>query len=270
VENLRKYGEPPFHIAVLHGGPGGPGYMAPVARELSAEWGVLEPLQTADSLEGQVQELQTVLANSANLPVILVGSSWGAVLGFIVSARYPELVQKLLMIGSAAFDDQYATKIQEIRFSRLDAEERVEARSLMKLLGDPACRQKDAPFARLAALFAKADAYDPVTLDIEILDYQYHVYQKVWHDASELRHSGKLLELGKKIECPAVAIHGDYDPHPAESIEKPLAAILRDFRFILLDRCGHLPWIERQAKDEFYAILREELRRPIRRLPQQR
>jgi len=39
--------------------------MAPVARELSAEQGVLEPLQTADSLDGQVHELQTVLLNAA-------------------------------------------------------------------------------------------------------------------------------------------------------------------------------------------------------------
>lgn len=56
-----------------------------------------------------------------------------------------------------------------------------------------------------------------------------------------------------------MAIHGDYDPHPAEGVEKPLAAVLKDFRFILLDRCGHLPWIERQAKDRFYSILREEV-----------
>ena len=233
--------------------------MAPVARELSANQGVLEPLQTADSLEGQVQELQTILASSADLPVILVGSSWGAMLGFIVSARYPELVQRLIMVGSPVFEEQYATKIQETRFSRLDEAERQKARSLMKHLGDPAYREKDVPFARLGTLFTKADAYDPLTLDIEILEYQYHVYQRVWHDASELRRGGKLLEIGRQIQCPVVAIHGDYDPHPAEGVEKPLAAVLKDFRFILIDRCGHLPWIERYARDRFYAVLRTQV-----------
>ena len=132
----------------------------------------------------------------------------------------------------------------------------------MKLLGNPAYWRKEVAFARLGALFTKAGAYDPLTLDIEILEHQYHVYQRVWHDASQLRRSGELLELGKQIECPVVAIHGDQDPHPAESVEEPLATVLKDFRFVVLDRCGHLPWIERQAKDEFYAILREELRRP--------
>ena len=27
-----------------------------------------------------------------------------------------------------------------------------------------------------------------------------------------------------------IAIHGDYDPHPAEGVEKPLATVLKDFR----------------------------------------
>ena len=92
MQNLRIYGEKPFKIAVLHGGPGAPGYMAPVARELSSTWGVLEPLQTAITVEGQVQELRKVLQNYADLPVCVIGSSWGAWLGFIVSAHFPEYI----------------------------------------------------------------------------------------------------------------------------------------------------------------------------------
>ena len=36
VKNLRTYGEAPFNIAVIHGGPGAAGEMAPVARELAS------------------------------------------------------------------------------------------------------------------------------------------------------------------------------------------------------------------------------------------
>lgn len=46
--DVRTHGKPPFRVAVLHGGPGAPGYMAPVARALSVTAGVIEPLQTAD------------------------------------------------------------------------------------------------------------------------------------------------------------------------------------------------------------------------------
>ena len=71
--------------------------------------------------------------------------------------------------------------------------------------------------------------------------------------------NGELLALSEQITCPVVAIHGDYDPHPAEGIEKPLAAYLGNFRFILLKNCGHKPWGERQARDEFYRVLGKEL-----------
>ena len=66
------------------------------------------------------------------------------------------------------------------------------------------------------------------------------------------------MKLGEKIKCPVVAIHGDYDPHPAEGVKKPLLKVVKNFRFILLKNCGHKPWIEQKAKDEFYIILKKE------------
>ncbi len=35
--------------------------------------------------------------------------------------------------------------------------------------------------------------------------------------------------------------------------------VIEDFRWNLLRHCGHKPWIERQARDRFHAILREEI-----------
>jgi pimeloyl-ACP methyl ester carboxylesterase len=129
----------------------------------------------------------------------------------------------------------------------------------MRILDDPATQDKDTALARLGELMSRADSYDPLPHDREIFECSYDVYQGVWGEASELRRSGKLLEFGKRIRCPVVAIHGDFDPHPAEGAREPLSRILSDFRFILLPECGHAPWIERRARDRFYGILREEL-----------
>lgn len=260
MKNLRKYGIAPFNIAVIHGGPGAPGTMAPVARELSADWGVLEPLQTATSLEGQVQELKTVLEKNGDFPVTLIGSSWGAMLSFIFSARYPEFVKKIILIGSGVYDEKYASNIMKTRLSRLSEAERNEAYSLIEILNDPAVQNKNTPLAKFGNLLTKADSYNPLTLDTEILQCQYHINTNVWKDARELRMSGKLLELGKQIQCPVVAIHGDYDPHPAEGIQKPLSSVLKSFKFILLKNCGHLPWIESESRKIFFRILKKELR----------
>lgn len=46
MKSLRIYGNPPYQIALIHGGPGGAGEIAPVAAHLSKKYSVLEPLQT--------------------------------------------------------------------------------------------------------------------------------------------------------------------------------------------------------------------------------
>lgn len=259
MHNLRTYGQPPFTVAVVHGGPGAPGEMAPVARELSAHSGVLEPLQTADTLDGQVEELRQVLEGSGDLPLILIGFSWGAVLSFIVASRYPKLVKKLILVAGAPFEDRYAADITGTRLSRLGEAEREEALALMASLEDPAVADRDGAMARLGELMSRADACDPLPHDSEVIAVQYDVFQGVWRQAAELRKSGLLLEMGRRIECPVVAIHGDCDPHPPAGVRQPLSRVLSDFRFILLERCGHRPWTERNARDKFYDILRREI-----------
>ncbi len=110
MEDLRKYGSAPFSVAVVHGGPGAAGEMAPVARELASVCGTLEPLQTSASIDEQVQELQTILKTHGELPVTLVGHSWGAWLCFIFAALHPGYVRKLILIGSGPFEEKYGEK----------------------------------------------------------------------------------------------------------------------------------------------------------------
>jgi pimeloyl-ACP methyl ester carboxylesterase len=78
--------------------------MAPVARELSNMSGIIEPLQTAMSIGGQVEELQTVLKENTAFPVILIGHSWGAWLSFMFAAEYPSFISKLILVASGPFE----------------------------------------------------------------------------------------------------------------------------------------------------------------------
>ena len=259
MKNLRKYGTSPYDVAVIHGGPGAPGEMAPVAQELSSLKGVLEPLQTVDSLEGQLQELKEVIESNANLPVTLIGFSWGAMLSFIFTARNPEFVKKQILVGSGVYEEKYAESIMDTRLNRLDDKDRASVIFLMNALNDPTVKDKNALFAQFGRLIFKVDSYNPTQETDDVIDFQYHIFQKVWHDAESLRRTGALLDLGKLIKCPVVALHGDFDPHPVEGVKGPLSRVLNDFRFILLENCGHHPWLEKEAKDGFYRILRREL-----------
>ena len=260
TRDLRIWGGPPYRVALVHGGPGTPGSMGPVARRLSERRGILEPLQTADSLDGQVEELSTVLRRAGTLPLTLVGHSWGAILGLVFSARHSSLVKKLILVGSAPLDRRYEQGTRNAdRIQRLPGEQRADARSLLETIRSATGRERDAAWRRLGPLLTKADAYDPLTLDTEELEIQADLNERVWATAKPLRDSGELIELARAIRCPVVAVHGDSDLHPAAGIRKPLATAIDDFHFVMLDRCGHVPWIERHAAEPFFAVLEREL-----------
>jgi pimeloyl-ACP methyl ester carboxylesterase len=258
MKNIKTYGSPPFSIALLHGGPGASGEMKYLAENLSHEFGVLELIQTEKSVDSQIQELHHQLTNSADLPAILVGYSWGAWLGYLFSGRYPELVKKLILISSGAFDEAYNADFMSLRRSRLSPEERAETQALMAKIN--AGNRDDELLARFGELMTIADSYDYMPVANESVHVNMEVYQSVWTEAATLRKTKELLRHGKTITCPVVAIHGDYDPHPAIGVEEPLSKMLDDFKMILLEKCGHTPWKERIAHDKFFEILSKEVR----------
>jgi pimeloyl-ACP methyl ester carboxylesterase len=211
------------------------------------------------TIAGQIEELRAVLTAYGDPPVTLIGHSWGAWLGCLLSARHPALVRKLILVGSGPFEERYVAAVHESRLSRLSPAEREEFQSLAAKLADLSTESQDVALARLGALAPQADAYDPLPARDEPVTVQAAIFQGVWPEATELRRSGQLLTTARRIQCPVVAIHGDYDPHPAPGVQRPLAAALPDFRFVLLSCCGHKPWLERHARDTFYQILEAEL-----------
>jgi len=260
MKPVRIWGHGPYSLAVIHGGPGASGEMAPVARELSAFAGVLEPFQTEKTLDLQVRELRSVLLEHGVAPVTLVGFSWGAFLSWITAARYPELVRKLILVGCPPFEEQYAAVITKTRLDRLSEKERSEAEALLGQLDDPATGAKDPLLARMGLLLSHADAFDPLPAEDETFLCQYDVFRSVWDEACDLRRKQVLIRMARAIRCPVTAIHGDWDPHPAEGVNEPLSRECPGFRFILLPKCGHRPWIERNASEAFFEALVREIK----------
>jgi pimeloyl-ACP methyl ester carboxylesterase len=250
---FRKYGKPPYNIILVHGGPGAPGEMASVAKELSGKFGVLEPFQSGLSIQDQVLELKSILDDNGNPPYILIGWSWGAWLSTIFSAQYPDLIKKLILISSGPFEQKYSKNIMKTRLNRLNIKERQKVNFLINNCSNVS------DMKALEELVSKADSYDSLPYKKEILEYQYDIFISISMKSTFLRNSGKLLEYAKKIKCPTVAIHGDYDPHPFEGVRYPLSKFIGNFRFILIEKCGHHPWYELFAMDEFYKILLNEI-----------
>jgi len=203
-----------------------------MARRLSAGRGVLEPMQTATSIDGQVNELRRAIESDAEPPAYLIGHSWGAWLACLLTARHSELVGKLILVGSAPFEATYVPRLIATRAERRASN--VDTDTFAPLETEP----KGPPLPHV-----------PVP----------GMYEAIWLAASQLRASGELLDTVATIRCPVVAIHGDYDPHPADGVREPLTRVGLDFRMIVLERCGHSPWREYFAAEAFYAAIEREL-----------
>ena len=257
--NPRIYGEYPYGVAVIHGGPGAPGSVASVARELSKTFGVLEPLQTKNTLDGQVKELKGLLEEHGELPIILIGWSHGSGLSTLLAARHPDIVRKLILIGTTPFEAKYQDEITRDRLLRLNEEERAEFFSLAEIILDPGNEDRSVAMARLFRLIARSEYYALLSRPDEVLEYQPDINISIGQEWRKLQDSNELMKIIFDIRCPVVAIHGDYDVNPAEAVRKQFSQVIKDFKFVLLEKCGHTPWYEKYAREKFYAILKEEI-----------
>lgn len=259
MENPRFYGESPYSVVVIHGGPGAPGSIASVARELSTICGVLEPLQSEHTLNGQVEELKGILQEFGDLPVVLIGWSHGSGLSTLLTASCPDLVKKLIVIGTTPFNEKYQDEITRDRLLRLNEEERAEFFSLAEIILNPEKESRKEAMAQLFRLISVSEYYAPLSHPDDVLEYQPDINISISREWRKLLDSNELMKIISYIKCPVVAIHGDYDVNPAEAVREQFSQFIRDFKFILLEKCGHTPWHEKYARDEFYAILKEEI-----------
>ncbi|MFA5309597.1 MAG: alpha/beta hydrolase [Dehalococcoidales bacterium] len=262
MKNYRTWGKPPYKVAVIHGGPGCPGSIAAVARELSGDMGVLEPLQTADSVGGQVSELHAVLEKHAETPVTLVGWSWGATLSYLTAAEHPELVKKLILIGTGPIDSKGKPRpdLTPIYMERLSEAARKRFFELVNQFQDGKPGDKGPVFGKLCGVINKAEVYAPIPAEDDVLEYQMDINMAIGLELRDMIPNGTLAQSCKKIKCPVTAIQGDYDPRPAADIDNAFSGAVKDYHLVLLEKCGHTPWLEKYARDEFFRVLKREIR----------
>lgn len=251
---VRTYDPAPYKIALIHGGPGACGTLEPVAQELSKRnVGVLEPFQSAASVDGEIEELPQQIEQYATGPLTLLGHSWGALLALLTAARYPHLTHNVILVGSALLDGRLAPSIVERRLARLSKEEQAEYLALAASMNSDSLQ-------RIGELAYQADSFDPVEVPIDSSHFQLSLYDAVWPEVVSLRTSGALLKEAAQYKGALMIVHGDYDPHPIAGIRDPLLGIFPDLRYYELAQCGHTPWVERQAAAKFYELVMAELK----------
>lgn len=256
---VRTYGAPPYRFALLHGGPGAPGTLSPVARRLSVHCGVLEPLQSARSVNGLIDELHAQLLPYASAgPLVWVGHSWGAWLGLLAAAKYPAGIRRLVLVDAGPLTDGYAPQLLRRRLENLSPENRGSFRRLLSALSSANAARREAAMQALPDFLKISDciAYDPDPHQPgDLLPVDSDAYGSVWPEAAALRTEGALVRAAQALRCPLEIIHGAQDPHPPEGVTGPLDRAGVAYTLHLLPRCGHDPFDEAHAKAAFIRCL---------------
>jgi pimeloyl-ACP methyl ester carboxylesterase len=265
--HIREYGTAGPVVIVLHGGPGAAGYMAPIARELADSFRILEPFQRGSGAEPltvgrHIQDLHELACERcAAGPPALVGHSWGAMLALAYAAAHPGSARSLVLIGCGTFDPESRARMRTILEERTDTELRQRLECLTAETTDANERLR----ARGKLLMAPY-SYDSMASppEFEVCDARAHT--ETWADMMRLQVEGVYPAAFRKIQVPVQMLHGADDPHPGRMIRASLEPFVPQLEYQEWPCCGHYPWLEKAARDDFYATLRRWLLRSCRRM----
>ena len=247
-------------VVVLHGGLGASGYMAPVAQALSDTFRVLEPIQRGSGGEPltvaqHVDDLHKLIEEQCgDLRPALVGHSWGAMLALAYAAAHPGRVNAVVLIGCGTFDLAARDRMKAVQAERTDD----SLRQRLEQLPEEFPNINDQLRFR-GKLIQQLDSYDPISTDEDDVVVDARANHETWQDMLRLQKEGVYPAAFTAIHEPVIMLHGDYDSHPGRMIRASLELYLPQLEYRELKRCGHYPWLEKAAHDEFFIILREWL-----------
>jgi len=262
TNHARTYGDDGPLVLLLHGGPGAPGYLAPLARRLSDSFRVVEPFQRASgsgplTLARHAADLQALIEeHSTDGPPRVVGHSWGAMLALAHAAEHPGAVQSLALIGCGTFDRAARERMLAIRRERMSGDLAAREERLMKRYPSPDDRLK-----ALGKLYQVVDSVALMPHSDESAAFDAAAHEESWADMIRLQDEGVYPAAFSAIRAPVLMLHGADDPHPGPLIRDSLTPHLPQLEYQEFERCGHYPWIEQAAHEAFYAELRAWLTR---------
>jgi pimeloyl-ACP methyl ester carboxylesterase len=201
-----------------------------------------------------VADLQELLAGEEDAPV-LVGHSWGAMLALAYAAAHPGRARGLALIGCGTFDARSRALLEATVERRMDA----DVRRRLEVLGEIA--DPDLRLRRLGELMLPVYSCELAVDRLDMAGCDARAHEETWNDMRRLQEAGIYPASFAAIHVPILMLHGAADPHPGRRIEATLRPYLPQLEYREWGRCGHYPWLERNARDEFLAVLREWLLR---------
>ncbi len=265
--HVRTHGSSGPIVIVLHGGPGAAGSAEPLAGGLADCFRVLEPWQrrsgdTPLTVARHISHLHAVVRElGGGVKPAVVGESWGAMLALAYAAAHPENTGPLVLVGCGTFDPGSRARFRATIDERMDKSLREKLTQLESAIPDPGERLRE-QYALIRPLYV----YSAVDAEPEALSsFDLRAHTETWDDMVRLQDEGVYPAAFSAIRSPVLMLHGTYDPHPGRMIRASLEPFIPRLEYRELSRCGHSPWAERYARDDFFTIMRSWLARHIDR-----
>jgi pimeloyl-ACP methyl ester carboxylesterase len=192
---------------------------------------------------------------------MLIGTSWGAMLGLSFAARHSRDVSALVLVGCGTYDESSRALFRASLDQRLGASGRERIATLKsRLASETNAANRNVIQAELGAAYMKAESYDLIEEDGDMTDSVWvdeagHV--ETWNNALRLQREGVEPDAFSRISARVLMIHGDVDPHPGPATRDLLRRFIPQLEYVELERCGHEPWRERHARNHFVELVRE-------------
>lgn len=182
---------------------------------------------------------------------ILVGHSWGAMLALAYAAEHPTTPAALVLIGCGTFSSAAWAEFEARLEARLTPSDRANIAHVRRT--EPVADRQLAAVGRLMTRVYGHDVED-VADDMAAVDAVAH--EQTWADMVRLQHDGIYPAAFAVIGAPVLLLHGEADPHPGRLISEDLRRYVPHLEYQELPKCGHSPWLERQARQAFFETLK--------------
>ena len=255
---------------LLSGGPGlDVDYMAGAADRLPSAYEriLLEQRGTGRSRPAKVSrenmtlplvvdDLEALRGHLKQDRLLLVGHSWGAMLAMAYAAKYPQHVDRLLLIGPGGMTSEFFAIAGDNIRSRLQPQDLEAQRNWATATQ----RGIDADKAGFEVLRAITPAYffdrsKAIAFAAELKEGSLHA-DVGQHLGVDLGKTYDLRDSLRKFDRPVLIVQGHQDPVP-ESTAEQTHRVLKSSTLTYIHKCGHFPWLEQP--EEYDRIVKEFL-----------
>ena len=260
---MKSYGSDGSAVIVLHGGPAAFGEADPLAQALSDKFKTYAPWQRRSgdkplTVAQHVDDLHCLISTRfKEARPILVGESWGAMLALAYAAEYPDTITAVVLVGCGTFDKASRQKMNEIIQHRTSDEMRARLSRLEEEVTDP--EKQTMAWVEITKPIYHYSPIQSSARPCERFDLKGH--DETWRDMIRCQEEDVYPQAFAAIKGPVIMLHGDYDPHPGRMTRDTLRQTIPHLEYREFEKCGHTPWMEKDAREDFLAVLSEWITR---------